>query len=133
MPASWDPFPAGHEEPVDVVFWNTGFRPALNHLAPLGLREPGGVALSERAQARTAEPARGGGCAGMSSPVPPDPVRPGSAATRAGGPTALARPGAPRVLAVSPRVSLVVKADIRPGYENMLQQKVESLNKHLEA
>ena len=42
MPASWDPFPAGHEEPVDVVFWNTGFRPALNHLAPLGLREPGG-------------------------------------------------------------------------------------------
>ena len=34
---------------------------------------------------------------------------------------------------VSLRVSLVVKADIRPGYENMLQQKVESLNKHLEA
>ena len=34
---------------------------------------------------------------------------------------------------VSPRVSLVVKADIRPGYENMLQQKVKSLNKHLEA
>ena len=34
---------------------------------------------------------------------------------------------------VSPRVSLVVKADIRPGYENMMQQKVESLNKHLEA
>ena len=34
---------------------------------------------------------------------------------------------------VSLRVSLVVKADIRRGYENMLQQKVESLNKHLEA
>ena len=42
MPASWDPFPAGHEEPVDVVLWNTGFRPAMNHLAPLRLREPGG-------------------------------------------------------------------------------------------
>ncbi|MCZ9309679.1 NAD(P)/FAD-dependent oxidoreductase [Corynebacterium sp. c6VSa_13] len=29
-------------EPLDVVFWNTGFRPALRHLAPLRLREPGG-------------------------------------------------------------------------------------------
>lgn len=33
---------------------------------------------------------------------------------------------------VSPRVSLVVKADIRPGRENMLQGKIESLNRHLE-
>lgn len=33
---------------------------------------------------------------------------------------------------VAPRVSLVVKADIRPGHENMLKRKVESLNKHLE-
>ncbi len=33
---------------------------------------------------------------------------------------------------VSPRVSLVVKADIRPGHENMIHQKIESLNKHLE-
>ncbi|MGV0345287.1 hypothetical protein HMPREF3145_03440 [Corynebacterium sp. HMSC05C01] len=33
---------------------------------------------------------------------------------------------------VSPRVSLVVKADIRPGYTDMLHQKIESLNKHLE-
>lgn len=41
VPASWKPFPAGHEEEVDVIFWNTGFRPALRHLAPLGLREPG--------------------------------------------------------------------------------------------
>ena len=32
---------------------------------------------------------------------------------------------------VAPRVSLVIKADIRPGHENMLTQKVESLNKHL--
>lgn len=41
-PDSWSPFPAGHREPVDVIFWNTGFRPALNHLSPLHLREPGG-------------------------------------------------------------------------------------------
>lgn len=34
------------------------------------------------------------------------------------------------VVEVSPRVSLVVKADIRPGYTDMLHQKVESLNKH---
>ncbi|GAA2430369.1 NAD(P)-binding domain-containing protein [Streptomyces glaucus] len=27
---------------ADVVLWATGFRPALAHLAPLGLREPGG-------------------------------------------------------------------------------------------
>lgn len=37
------------------------------------------------------------------------------------------------VAEVAPRVSLVVKADIRPGHTDMLQQKVESLNKHLEA
>lgn len=35
------------------------------------------------------------------------------------------------VLAVSPRVSLVLKADIRPGYHNQLTQKVESLERHL--
>lgn len=34
---------------------------------------------------------------------------------------------------VSPRVSLVIKADIRPGYTDMLHQKMNSLNKHLEA
>jgi cation diffusion facilitator CzcD-associated flavoprotein CzcO len=27
---------------ADVILWCTGFRPALSHLAPLGLREPGG-------------------------------------------------------------------------------------------
>lgn len=27
---------------ADVLFWNTGFRPALDHLAPLHLRVPGG-------------------------------------------------------------------------------------------
>ena len=32
----------GHEEPVDVILWCTGFRSSLDHLAPLQLREPGG-------------------------------------------------------------------------------------------
>ncbi|CAN5385973.1 NAD(P)-binding domain-containing protein [soil metagenome] len=33
-------------EPVDVILWATGFRPAVNHLAPLHLRGPlGGIAL----------------------------------------------------------------------------------------
>ncbi|WKD61000.1 hypothetical protein CCICO_04820 [Corynebacterium ciconiae DSM 44920] len=35
------------------------------------------------------------------------------------------------VLAVSPRVSLVLKADIRPGYSGQLRGKVASLEKHL--
>ncbi|MGC0317412.1 FAD-dependent oxidoreductase [Kitasatospora acidiphila] len=30
------------EEPVDAIIWATGFRPKVGHLAPLGLREPGG-------------------------------------------------------------------------------------------
>ncbi|MFF2270587.1 FAD-dependent oxidoreductase [Cellulosimicrobium cellulans] len=29
-------------QPADVILWATGFRAALDHLAPLGLREPGG-------------------------------------------------------------------------------------------
>lgn len=33
---------AGTELAVDVIFWNTGFRSALDHLAPLHLRGPGG-------------------------------------------------------------------------------------------
>ncbi|MEJ5928161.1 thiamine-binding protein [Corynebacterium sp. H128] len=36
------------------------------------------------------------------------------------------------VLAVSPRASLVIKADIRPGYTGQLQQKVASVEKRLE-
>lgn len=32
----------GTEEPADVILWATGFRAALDHLAPLGLRERGG-------------------------------------------------------------------------------------------
>ncbi len=32
----------GSRRGADVVLWATGFRPALDHLSPLGLREPGG-------------------------------------------------------------------------------------------
>ncbi|MEU9132783.1 FAD-dependent oxidoreductase [Kitasatospora sp. NPDC048540] len=32
----------GHEERVDAIVWATGFRPEVKHLAPLGLRGPGG-------------------------------------------------------------------------------------------
>ncbi|MFI7445062.1 FAD-dependent oxidoreductase [Nonomuraea indica] len=32
----------GHEEPADTIVWATGFRSALDHLAPLHLRRPGG-------------------------------------------------------------------------------------------
>jgi hypothetical protein len=36
----------GRFEPVDVILWATGFRPAVAHLGPLGLRSPnGGIAL----------------------------------------------------------------------------------------
>lgn len=36
----------GRFEPVDVILWATGFRPAVAHLAPLHLRSPrGGIAL----------------------------------------------------------------------------------------
>ncbi|MFB7917250.1 NAD(P)-binding domain-containing protein [Streptomyces sp. NPDC056061] len=36
---AWDD---GREIEADVILWATGFRAALDHLAPLGLREPGG-------------------------------------------------------------------------------------------
>lgn len=42
VPQSWQPFDAPTEVDVDVIFWNTGFRAALDHLAPLRLRERGG-------------------------------------------------------------------------------------------
>ncbi|MGC2940065.1 NAD(P)-binding domain-containing protein [Brevibacterium sp. FAM 24638] len=46
VPESWAPFTAPHVEEVDVIFWNTGFRAALKHLAPLHLRTPdGGIAM----------------------------------------------------------------------------------------
>ena len=35
-------WPDGREEPVDAVVWCTGFRPALEHLAPLGVLDPQG-------------------------------------------------------------------------------------------
>ena len=36
----------GHVEPVDVILWATGFRPAIRHLAPLHLRSGhGGIQL----------------------------------------------------------------------------------------
>lgn len=35
------------------------------------------------------------------------------------------------VLEVSPRVSLVLKADIRPGYTHQITAKVESVERHL--
>lgn len=39
-------WPDGRFEPVDVILWATGFRPAVAHLAPLHLRSPqGGIAL----------------------------------------------------------------------------------------
>lgn len=44
----WAGSVAGAEtlEPVDVILWATGFRPAISHLAPLHLRGPrGGIAL----------------------------------------------------------------------------------------
>ncbi|GAB3703120.1 NAD(P)-binding domain-containing protein [Corynebacterium nasicanis] len=46
VPASWDPLPVGTELDVDVIFWNTGFRPAFRHLAPLRLRgREGGIRM----------------------------------------------------------------------------------------
>jgi cation diffusion facilitator CzcD-associated flavoprotein CzcO len=39
-------WPDGSFEQVDVILWATGFRPAVGHLAPLGLRSPeGGIRL----------------------------------------------------------------------------------------
>lgn len=41
---AWDGADAGQGRLVraDVILWATGFRPVVNHLAPLHLREPGG-------------------------------------------------------------------------------------------
>lgn len=49
----WDG-PPERVEPVDVVLWATGFRPAIAHLAPLGLRsEQGGVQLGSTSATST--------------------------------------------------------------------------------
>ncbi len=46
VPESWDPLPVGTEMDVDVIFWNTGFRPAMRHLAPMRLRgAEGGIRM----------------------------------------------------------------------------------------
>jgi cation diffusion facilitator CzcD-associated flavoprotein CzcO len=46
VPESWAPFDEPRDEEVDVIFWNTGFRAALKHLAPLRLRTPdGGISM----------------------------------------------------------------------------------------
>ena len=46
VPESWAPFDEPRVEEVDVIFWNTGFRAALKHLAPLRLRTPdGGISM----------------------------------------------------------------------------------------
>jgi len=48
-------WPDGREEPIDAVVWCTGFRPALEHLRPLGvLGENGRVAV--RGTRAAAEP-----------------------------------------------------------------------------
>ncbi|MGO1768755.1 MAG: NAD(P)-binding domain-containing protein [Microbacterium sp.] len=45
----------GSFEPVDVILWATGFRPAIGHLAPLGLRSPhGGIRLDRDGRGTTA-------------------------------------------------------------------------------
>ncbi|TRW99149.1 NAD(P)/FAD-dependent oxidoreductase [Paracoccus sp. M683] len=42
-------WPDGREEQVDVILWATGFRSALDHLAPLQLREDnGGIVMGGR-------------------------------------------------------------------------------------
>ncbi|MFJ6417772.1 flavin-containing monooxygenase [Paeniglutamicibacter sp. NPDC091659] len=40
-------FADGSEEEIDIVLWATGFRASLDHLAPLGIREPGGGILMD--------------------------------------------------------------------------------------
>lgn len=45
LPESWDPLPPGTEVEADVIFWNTGFRASMRHLAPMGLRGTEGVKL----------------------------------------------------------------------------------------
>jgi len=40
-------WPDGREERIDAVIWCTGFRPALDHLCPLGVIEPDGRILTD--------------------------------------------------------------------------------------
>ena len=41
----------GSEQAADVILWATGFRPAVDHLRPLKLREPGGGILVDGTRA----------------------------------------------------------------------------------
>ncbi len=45
---AWGP---SDELPVDAIIWATGFRPEIGHLAPLGLRGPGGGIRMDGTQA----------------------------------------------------------------------------------
>lgn len=45
---AWDD---GRHEPADAIVWCTGFRAALDHLAPLRLRRPGGGIAVDRTRA----------------------------------------------------------------------------------
>lgn len=52
-------WPDGSEEQADVILWCTGFRSALDHLAPLGLREAsGGITMTGRLATQTARDPR---------------------------------------------------------------------------
>lgn len=52
-------WPDGREEAVDVILWATGFRSALDHLAPLNLREDGGgITMTGRLATQTARDPR---------------------------------------------------------------------------
>ncbi|MFB9222391.1 flavin-containing monooxygenase [Paracoccus cavernae] len=49
----------GREQAVDVILWATGFRSALDHLAPLDLREPnGGIIMGGRLATEVAKEPR---------------------------------------------------------------------------
>lgn len=44
----WNPLPAGTFQQFDTIFWNTGFRPNLKHLASLKLRNTqGGIPMRD--------------------------------------------------------------------------------------
>jgi thioredoxin reductase len=52
-------WPDGSALRADVILWCTGFRSALDHLAPLGLREPGGgIVMTGRLATQVAADAR---------------------------------------------------------------------------
>ncbi|NYV78230.1 hypothetical protein HW445_28460, partial [Streptomyces sp. UH6] len=46
-------WPDGSTEPADAVVWCTGFRPALAHLTPLGLRDHRGRVPTDGTRALT--------------------------------------------------------------------------------